>query len=78
MTRAAATRSPVTIPKERYTSDGFHALEHERIWTRVWQMACIEADVADPGCFAEYSIGDQSVLVVRGDDRRLRAFHNVC
>ena len=78
MTRAAATRSPVTIPKERYTSGGFHALEHERIWTRVWQMACIEADVADPGCFAEYSIGDQSVLVVRGDDRRLRAFHNVC
>src|SRR2546425_5258198 len=78
MTRTAATRSPVTMPKERYTSEGFHALEHERIWMRVWQMACVEADVTQPGDFAEYSVGDQSVLVVRGADRRLRAFHNVC
>src|ERR1041384_543369 len=34
--------------------------------------------VAAPGDFVEYTIGDQSFLVVRGDDNVLRAFANVC
>jgi phenylpropionate dioxygenase-like ring-hydroxylating dioxygenase large terminal subunit len=71
-------RWPVRIAKDRYVSDRFEALERERLWPRVWQMACIEADVARPGDYVEYEIGDQSVVVVRGDDSRLRAFHNVC
>ena len=32
----------------------------------------------EPGDYLEYTIGDQSVLVVHGDDGQLRAFHNAC
>ncbi|MFZ9579500.1 MAG: aromatic ring-hydroxylating dioxygenase subunit alpha, partial [Ilumatobacteraceae bacterium] len=28
------------IPKSRYTSHDFAALENEYLWTRTWQMAC--------------------------------------
>ena len=67
-----------TVPKERYTSPAFVELEMERLWSRVWQVACREEEIAAPGDYFEYTIGDQSILVVRGDDGAIRAFHNCC
>jgi phenylpropionate dioxygenase-like ring-hydroxylating dioxygenase large terminal subunit len=66
------------VPRARYTSPDFAALEFERLWARVWQVACREEEVADVGEFCEYLIGDQSVLVVRSDPDTIRAFHNTC
>jgi phenylpropionate dioxygenase-like ring-hydroxylating dioxygenase large terminal subunit len=68
----------VTIPAARYTSSAFAALENERLWPRVWQLACSLDHVANPGDFHEVRIGTISVLVVRGDDLELRAFQNAC
>ena len=31
------------IPAWYYTSPEFHALEVEKLWSRVWQLACLEA-----------------------------------
>ena len=66
------------VPKERYLSQAFFDLEMERLWPRVWQVACREEQVAEPGEFVEYTIGDQSVLVVRTEDGRIVAHHNAC
>ncbi|HEY2813620.1 MAG TPA: aromatic ring-hydroxylating dioxygenase subunit alpha [Acidimicrobiales bacterium] len=66
------------VPKERYVSQAFLDLEMERLWPHVWQVACREEQVAEPGQFVEYTIGDQSVLVVRTDDGRIAAHHNAC
>jgi nitrite reductase/ring-hydroxylating ferredoxin subunit len=68
----------VTIPTHRYTSDAFATLEHDRLWPRVWQLACSVDHVASAGDFHELRIGPISVLVVRGDDHELRAFQNAC
>jgi nitrite reductase/ring-hydroxylating ferredoxin subunit len=68
----------VTIPAARYTSSAFAALENDRLWPRVWQLACSLDHVADPGDFHELRIGPLSVLLVRGDDLELRAFQNAC
>lgn len=69
---------PVLIPKERYTAKGFAALEYQKLWPHVWQMACREEEIPNAGDFIEYEIGDQSVLVVRNPDGAIKAFHNVC
>jgi nitrite reductase/ring-hydroxylating ferredoxin subunit len=66
------------VPKERYISREFLDLEMRRLWSRVWQVACREEELTDPGAFVEYTIGDQSILVVRGRDGGVRAFHNTC
>lgn len=66
------------IPKERYTSAAFAVLEHERLWSRVWQVACRSEEVSGAGDHVEYVIGDERVLVVRGEDGVLRAFQNAC
>ena len=66
------------VPISRYTSRAFHELEKERLWSRVWQMACREEEIAVAGDTYVYDICDQSILVVRGQDMQIRAFYNAC
>jgi len=66
------------IPRDRYTSPEFAALEFELLWARVWQVACREEEVDEVGAFCEYLIGDQSILVVRSEPDAIEAFHNTC
>ena len=69
---------PLRVSKERYVSRDVLRLETERLWPRVWQIACRSDDVGEPGDTLEYTIADQSILVLRDEERRVRAFHNVC
>ncbi len=69
---------PTSVPAQRYYSPAFAQLEVERMWPKVWQLACTVDHVAETGDYFEYRCGPYSVLVVRGDDGQLRAFQNVC
>jgi len=66
------------VPPERYTSRAFHDLEVERLWKRVWQMACREEDIPAVGDHVVYDVADLSLIVVRSAPDRIRAFHNSC
>jgi phenylpropionate dioxygenase-like ring-hydroxylating dioxygenase large terminal subunit len=66
------------VPKERYTTRDFTDLERTRLWPRVWQIACREEQVERAGDFCEYTIGSETIAIVRGDDGTLRAFYNAC
>jgi len=65
-------------PVARYISREFHELEVERLWMRVWQMACREEDIPDVGDTEVYDIADLSVLLVRSAPSEIKAFHNAC
>ena len=65
-----------SCPGTRYTSREFFDLEMERLWPHVWQAACREEEIPNTGDFLEYTIGDQSILVVRSEDDDIRAFFN--
>ena len=69
---------PDRVPKQRYFDPDFYAMEAELLWPRVWQMACRLEEIPAPGDFVEYSILDQSVVVLRTDDLGVRAFQNAC
>ena len=43
-------------------------MEAERLWPRVWQMACRLEEIPQPRDFVEYEILDQSIIVLRTDD----------
>jgi nitrite reductase/ring-hydroxylating ferredoxin subunit len=66
------------VPRARYTSAQFGALEFDRLWGRVWQVACRAEEIAEVGDYVEYLIGDQSILVVRADPDVVHAYHNTC
>lgn len=73
-----AMAQPDRAPKERYYDAEFFALEAEHLWPRVWQMACRLEEIPEPGDFTEYTILDQSVIVLRDADGEVRAYENVC
>jgi phenylpropionate dioxygenase-like ring-hydroxylating dioxygenase large terminal subunit len=63
-----------------YRDPTVDALERERLWPRVWQMACREAELTAAGDYVVYDIADDSILIVRtgpGPDD-LAAMYNVC
>jgi nitrite reductase/ring-hydroxylating ferredoxin subunit len=69
---------PTLVPVERYTSRAFHDLEVEKVWKRVWQMACHEDDIPDVGDYHVYEIAHLSFLIVRNGPDSFKAFHNAC
>jgi nitrite reductase/ring-hydroxylating ferredoxin subunit len=75
---AAGYAEAALVPKERYTSREWLAAEYQRLWPRVWQMACRLEEIPEVGDFFEYVIGDQSIIVVRAGQGSLKAFHNAC
>lgn len=62
----------------RYTDPAFNRLEHERLWSRVWQAAARLDEIPEIGDFTTYDIGDQSIMLVRVDADRVKAYHNAC
>ncbi len=66
------------IPYSRYTSRDFARAEADRMWPKVWQWACREEHIAEPGTFHVYDIGDRSVLIVRTAEGQIRGYENFC
>ncbi len=69
---------PTFVPVERYTSRAFHELEVEKLWKRVWQMACREEDIPEVGDHITYDIANLSVVVVRVAPDTIKAYQNIC
>ena len=76
--QSARDLQAVRVPIERYVSREFHDLEVEKVWKKTWQFACREEQIPEPGDHELYEVGDLAVVLVRGDDGRIRAFHNTC
>jgi nitrite reductase/ring-hydroxylating ferredoxin subunit len=69
---------PDYVPVEDYISKEFLAFENERVWPKVWLMACREEEIPEAGDFFAFDIVRDSILIVRQPDGELKAFHNVC
>jgi len=66
------------ISFDRYIDPEVHDREIDRMWNRTWQWACREEHVPSPGDRHVYDVGPYSILVVHGDDGKIRAFVNSC
>ena len=67
-----------TLPSAFYFDREHHERELRRIWHRQWLLVGRADTVAEVGDYRVVNVGDQSVIVTRGNDGRLRAFHNTC
>jgi choline monooxygenase len=70
--RAHALAAPL------YADPAVLALEQRVVFGRSWQLAAPADALAGRGDHAVTQVGATPVIVVRGDDGALRAFHNVC
>lgn len=68
------------IPAKEYVDPSVPFLERERLWPRVWQIACRESDLKNIGDFVNYQIMNDFILVVRTGKGKsdIVAMYNVC
>ena len=66
------------LPPEAYFDSAWHRREVEAIFNRSWLCAGLTADAPAAGDYWTIQAGDHPLVVVRGSDGELRAFHNIC
>ena len=66
------------VPAHVYYSQEWHDLEVEKLWSRVWQFACLVDDIPNPGDYHVYDIAHLSFLIVRTADGGIKALRNAC
>jgi phenylpropionate dioxygenase-like ring-hydroxylating dioxygenase large terminal subunit len=66
------------VEVSRYWTRAEHDREVERLWKRVWQMACHEDDIPNVGDTHVYDIASLSFLIVRTAPDEVKAFPNAC
>jgi choline monooxygenase len=67
-----------TIPPHLYHDPSVFAAEQARIFAKEWHFLGHVNEAAQPGDYFTARIAGQNILVARGQDGVLRAFHNVC
>jgi carnitine monooxygenase subunit len=75
---ASADLDSVGLPGWIYSDPEFFELEKQHIFRTSWQLVCHVSDVPEPGDYHCLDLLGEAVVVVRGADRKPRAFHNVC
>jgi choline monooxygenase len=67
-----------TIPSSWYTDEDLFAVESQTVFGNSWQFAARSDQLNNPGNFVTTEIAGEPIVIVRGDDGKLRAFFNVC
>lgn len=71
-------REPVSV--EPYVSAEYFEREREAVFKRVWLNVAREEDLPSPGNYLvkDIDVLKTSIIVIRGNDGNIRAFHNIC
>ncbi len=67
-----------TIPAPWYTDERVAELERQNVFGCSWQPVARTDQVSMPGQYVTVDLAGEPLLIVRGNDRKLRAFFNVC
>jgi methanesulfonate monooxygenase large subunit len=62
-----------------YTDEQIHREEVEKIFNRLWLIACHESEIQNPFDYRTFQHPcGKSLIVVRGEDMTVRCFYNTC
>ncbi len=74
----AAYQAGHTLPQEFYTEEGVFQHERRILWGNTWLFAGHACEIARPGQYRLFTLGNDSLLLMRDHQGQLRALHNVC
>jgi Rieske 2Fe-2S family protein len=74
----AQRQSGYSLPGEFYSSQLVYRAELERIWRKGWLFVGHSCEVRNPGDYITFSVGADSLIVIRNDDGQTHALWNVC
>jgi stachydrine N-demethylase len=61
-----------------YNDPEIFRMDMEMIFYRDWLFVAPACDLPKPGSYITHQIGDYGIIIVRGHDGEIRAFHNSC
>ena len=67
-----------TLPQPFYTDSDLYEFDISAVFTKAWLMIGFEAELPETGSYLAVTIGRNPIVVVRGRDGEIRAFHNTC
>ena len=67
-----------SLPAWTYTSNEFFELEKNSLFLCNWQLICHTSNIPNIGDYFTLNIFHERILVIKGNDNVIRAFHNVC
>jgi phenylpropionate dioxygenase-like ring-hydroxylating dioxygenase large terminal subunit len=68
----------MSLPGWLYFDEEFFAAEKKAFLRAAPQIVCHESEISRPGEWRNLEYLGESIIVIRGDDRQIRAFSNVC
>ena len=71
-------RPGYSLPRDLYTDPAAFRMDLDRIWYRRWLFAIPACEIPKAGNYVVHTVVDHTVIIVRGDDGVIRAFHNSC
>lgn len=77
-TAGAASTTAFLLPPTAYTEQAWLDREIDALFDDTWTLVADAATLAEPGRYLATKVGRSELLVVRGEDGVLRAFHNLC
>ncbi len=66
------------LPAASYTSEAFWRLERERLFPPAWVFAGFAHELTKVGDAIPVWVAGRPLVLIRGKDDQIRAFHNVC
>ena len=67
-----------TIPASWYTNQDLYQVELKNVFMQSWQMVARCDQVSEPGRYVTSDVAGEPLVIVRGQDKVLRGFFNVC
>lgn len=61
-----------------YASDHVFASENAHIFQKLWLLVCHESEIPEVGDYRTTEVAGTPIILVRSEDRRIRALLNVC
>jgi phenylpropionate dioxygenase-like ring-hydroxylating dioxygenase large terminal subunit len=74
----ASHKPGYALEQRFYTDPAIFDLEIERVVGRNWILAGHQSELPEPGDFKVLNVANESAIIVRGSDGKLKAFANVC
>jgi Rieske 2Fe-2S family protein len=67
-----------SLPQEYYVSQGVYERDLRLLGETQWILADHESRIRNPGDYFLFNFGAESIIVLRNNEREVRAFYNVC
>ena len=74
----SAQRSGFALTQPMYTDSDVFEADLALIWQQEWIFAASAAELPKAGAYVTIQLGKYPVVIVKGADNVIRAFHNVC